>query len=261
MRILLFLLFVVPSLVSAQGNVIFTTDFEQGIPPNFTMLDLDLNAPNAQVSEYTQPWISVTDPENLSDTVASATSYFETVDTANRWLITPAISLGAFGNYIQWNAKSQDASYPDTYLVLVSNTDNQVSSFTDTISYVIGENFEWTAREVNLTAQGYDGQSLYFAFVLRTKDGFKLYLDDIVVRSLDNTSVSELALPYLKLYPNPAQEMLFITTSNQVPYTVTDITGKQVASGIDAQIKVGHLEPGTYTVYSPGYSPTRFLKW
>ena len=100
MRILLILLFVVPSLVSAQGNVIFTTDFQQGIPPNFTMLDLDLNAPNAQVSEYTQPWISVTDPENFSDTVASATSYFETVDTANRWLITPAISLGAFGNYI-----------------------------------------------------------------------------------------------------------------------------------------------------------------
>jgi len=87
-----------------QGMVIFNEDFQQGIPANFTMLNLDLNAPNAQVSEFNASWITVLDPENPLDTLAAATSFFENPDTANRWLITPSISLGAFGNYLTWNA-------------------------------------------------------------------------------------------------------------------------------------------------------------
>ena len=78
-----------------QGTVLFNDDFQQGIPGSFSMLDLDLNTPNTQVSEFNAAWIAVVDPENALDTVAAATSFFENPDTANRWLITPAINLDA----------------------------------------------------------------------------------------------------------------------------------------------------------------------
>ena len=121
--------------------------------------------------------------------MASATSYFSPIDTAYRWLITPALNLGAFGNKISWSAKSHDPSYPDDYLVLVSHTDAEPSSFTDTIGNIEEENFEWTNRSVDLSQNGYDDSTIYIAFVLRTFDGFMLYLDDFLVeKDIDTNS-------------------------------------------------------------------------
>ncbi len=163
--------------VQAQTTIL-STDFQQGIPANYSMVDNDGFTVNAAVSEFTATWISLPDPENPTDTVAATTSYFESADTASRWLITPPVSLGAFGNYISWNAKSHDPSFPDDYLVLISTTGTNLSDFTDTLGYVEQENFEWTNREVNLGSQGYVNQTVYFAFVDVTYDGFILYLDD-----------------------------------------------------------------------------------
>lgn len=241
-----------------QGTVIFGTDFQQGIPGNFSMLSLDMNTPNIQVSEFNSAWISVTDPENSQDTVAAATSFFENPDTANRWLITPAISLGSFGNYLTWNAKSQDASYPDTYLVLLSSTDNQATSFTDTIAFVTGENFEWTSREVNLTAQGYDNATIYVAFVLRTFDGFKLYINDIEVRSLDNTSIQEPVLPFITFYPNPTSNLIHLNQPEFIQIFST--TGSLMYSGTDSEISLESFASGMYLIKAAGYSPTRLIK-
>ncbi len=242
-----------------QGTIIFNEDFQLGIPVNFTMLNLDQNAPNAQVSEFNAAWISTIDPENALDTVAAATSFFENADTANRWLITPGIQLGSFGNYLKWNAKSQDASYPDTYLVLLSTTDNQASSFTDTIAFVTGENFEWTSREVNLTGQGYDNSMIYLAFVLRTVDGFKLYIDDIEVRSMDNTSIEEPGVPFLTFYPNPASSVIHLSQAGSV--RIWSTTGALMYVGTESEISIESFAPGIYILTSEGYSPTRFIKY
>jgi hypothetical protein len=259
MRICFFSILFLSFISFGQGTVIFNTDFQLGIPVNFTMLDLDQNTPNALVSEFNAAWISTIDPENALDTVAAATSFFENADTANRWLITPGIQLGSFGNYLKWNAKSQDASYPDNYLVLLSTSDNQASSFTDTISFVTGENFEWTSREVNLTGQGYDNMTIYLAFVLRTYDGFKLYIDDIEVRSMDNTSITELNLPFLTCYPNPASSVIHLNQTGSVQ--IFSPTGDLMHSGTDSEISIESFAPGIYIIKSEGYSPTRFIKY
>ena len=260
MRFLLILILFVSFRTFGQGSVLLNVDFQQGIPANFSLISLDANIPNAQVAEYVNPWIAVVDPENLNDTVAAATSFFESPDTANRWLITPSVSLGPYGNYIKWNAKSQDASYPDSYLVLVSYTDNQPASFIDTIGFYTGESFEWVNREINLTAQGIDNANVYFAFVLRTFDGFKLYIDDIQVRTIDDTGISEHVLPRLSIYPNPAEETLYIQGQSNSPYQIASITGAIVIRGNSSEVHVGDLKPGIYTVICPGYSPTRFIK-
>ena len=258
--IILFPIFAISTLLG-QGNVIFSEDFESGIPASFTLVNLDQNSPNPLVSEYTNAWITVTDPNDSNDTIAAATSYFSEPDTANRWLITPPINLGAFGNYLTWDSKSQDASYPDSYLVLLSTTDNQVSSFTDTIAFVVGENAEWTAREVNLTGQGYDNQTVRIAFVLRSIDAYKLYLNNLEVRSLDNASVPTMEMPSLQVYPNPTTEGITLGNKPEnCTVNLLDLHGKVLETSTKNYLSLSHLDAGIYLVKCEGFRTIRVVK-
>ena len=226
---------------------VFETDFQSGIPASMTIVDNDLNTPNTEVSEYNAAWICIPDPANIMDSVAASTSWFETPDTADRWIITPALALGAFGNVINWNAMSQDASFPDDYYVLASTTDANLSSFTDTLGYIQGENFEWTERTVDLSTEGYDNLTIYIAFVLRTYDGFKLYLDDISVIKEDNSGISEIIEYQVQVYPNPCQE--YVNIQSQLPIEqicIYDMTGQKVIESTETKINIVHLDKGTY---------------
>lgn len=198
----------------AQTDLIFE-DFQSGIPANYSIVDNDGLTPDASVSEYTEAWISTTDPDNTANQVASATSYFTTAAQASRWLITPQLDLGAYGNYISWITKSHDASYADSYQVLVSTTDNALSSFTDTLLNVPNEATVWTERTVNLSEEGYNSQMVYIAFVLRTYDGFKLYLDSLHVWKEDPVAANNLQSDGLMVSPNPFETSL--TVSSDLP--------------------------------------------
>jgi hypothetical protein len=234
--------------ISAQ-TVILSTDFQQGMPAIYTIVDNDGNTPDQTVAEFTSAWITLVDPENALDTVAASTSYFTALDSASRWMITPPLALGAFGNYIQWNAKSHDPSYPDDYLVLVSTTDNQLSSFTDTIGYIEEENFEWTNREVNLFTQGYFDQTIYVAFVNVTLDGFKLYIDDIEVRKDDPVGLQEPNVVSHVVYPNPATDVIHVASSEKIEQLeVLDLNGMRVLSSADSYVNVQALPVGIYLV-------------
>ncbi|MEY3845615.1 MAG: hypothetical protein RL293_2037 [Bacteroidota bacterium] len=238
------------SMIPVFGQtVVLSTDFQQGIPTNYTLVDNDGNTPDPLVAEYTSAWITVVDPENALDTVAASTSFFTTMDSASRWMITPPLALGAFGNYIEWNAKSQDPSYPDDYLVLVSTTDNQLSSFTDTIGYIKEENFEWTNREVNLFTEGYHDQTIYVAFVNRTYDGFKLYIDDIEVRKDDPVGLHEPNVVSYVVYPNPTTDLIQVASSEKIEQLeVLDLNGMRVLSSSIPILRVQSLPTGIYLV-------------
>lgn len=230
----------------AQTNIL-QTDFQAGIPTNYTLLNLDAAAPHPQVLEYASGWITAPDPENASDTVAAVSSYFENADSANRWLITPQLQLGSFGNFISWDAKSHDPSFPDDYLVLVSTTTNDPSAFTDTIGSVQEENFEWTFREFNLSGAGYNDSTIYVAFVLRTLDGFKLYLDDIQVRKDDPVGLIENKLFDLVVYPNPTSDQLTIQNASDFQYLeILDLNGKVLISSLNPSVQLTALSSGTY---------------
>jgi hypothetical protein len=247
-NLLLFILVSFSLGISAQ-TVIFSTDFQQGIPANYTIVDNDGNTPDPLVAEYTSAWITVVDPENALDTVAASTSFFTSLDSASRWMITPPLALGAYGNYIKWNAKSHDPSYPDDYLVLVSTTDNQLASFTDTIGYIQEENFEWTNREVNLFTEGYYDQTIYVAFINRTLDGFKLYIDDIEVRKDDATGLQEPNVVSNIVYPNPATDVIHVASTDKIQQLeVLDLNGMRVLSSTDSYVNVQALPVGIYLV-------------
>lgn len=230
---------------------LLSTDFQSGIPTNYSIVNNDGNTPYATMTEFIgqNAWISIQDPDSSLNFVASATSYYESPDSADRWLITPQITLSSFGNYLSWKAKSHDPSFPDDYLVLLSTTDSLPSSFTDTIGSVEQENFEWTSREVNLSNLGLNDSSIYIAFVLRTYDGFKLYVDDIQVRGEDVTGLNESTVADFKVYPNPFSDVLRIKTEKNVEsILIKDINGKTLFETTEKIINLDFLTNGYYFV-------------
>ncbi|MBL6668307.1 MAG: choice-of-anchor J domain-containing protein [Crocinitomicaceae bacterium] len=230
-------------------SVIYSTDFQSGIPNEFTLIDNDLNIPATQVSEFDAAWICVSDPENPTDSVAASTSYFNMPDTADRWMITPSLALGSFGNKFYWNAKSQDASFPDDYYVLVSVTDNAPESFLDTVGHIVGENFEWTERSIDLSGLGYNDQSIFVAFVLRTYDGFKLYIDDIEALKEDETGIDENMSFSFNLYPVPVKETLNISSQATISsITISNTHGALIYHGNSTSVDVSRFPKGPYFI-------------
>lgn len=70
----------------------------------------------------------------------------------------------------------------------------------------------------------------------------------------------------ITIYPNPAKDYLTINMSSGqklVNYTISDLTGKQILTGIDQNISTRNLHPGVYNISietESGLSNFRFLK-
>ena len=228
---------------------IYNEDFQSGLPVAYTIVDNDGLTPNAAVAEYTEAWIELTDPEDANDTIMGSTSYFDPVGQADRWLITPAISLGAYGNIAYWEAKSHDDSFPDDYIVLVSSTDAQIASFTDTLLMVYSEYPTWTTREGNLSELGLDNQTVHLAFVNRTDDGFKLYIDDIRVEMEDPSGIDELESVKITASPNPTSGMIHVSGIQSISSAcVLSLDGKVLINSTTNTVDLSTLTSGRYFV-------------
>lgn len=248
-------LFVILSLLAVSIPVIgqieiYNEDFEAGIPVTYTVVDNDGLTPNAAVAEYTEGWISKTDPLDAMNSVASSTSYFEPIGESERWLITPAITLGPFGNVLFWDALSHDPSFPDGYRILVSTTDTQLSSFTDTLFYVFAELAdEWHTRSASLGQIGLDGETVHIAFINETDNGFKLYLDNIRVEKENTLGISTSAINNLTIYPNPAQDYFIVKgVYEKAIVNVLGIDGKVILSSNNLKVDISTLTTGKYFV-------------
>jgi hypothetical protein len=196
--------------------------------------------------DFADAWISLADPLDSTDTIVGSTSYFDPIGTADRWLITPQINLGAYGNYLYWDGRSDDPSFPDGYFVLVSRTDTQISSFTDTVAIVNAELATWNADTVNLSAFGLDGEQIHIAFVNRTFDGFKLYLDSISVFVDDPVGLEENTPLAVSVFPNPTRDRVKLSVlANTV--NVYGLSGAAVARFEDTDVvSLEGLESGIY---------------
>ena len=259
-------LLVVSSFQSFAQTSILSEDFQSGIPLSFTLVDNDGLDPDPAVAEYTAPWISVVDPEDNMNLVAGSTSFFNPTGKADCWLITPQLVLGAYGNKITWDAKSHDASFPDDYLVMVSTTTADISSFTDTIGSIQQENAEWTSRSVDLSTEGFNGQTIYIAFINNTNDGFKLYIDDLTVTKEDPASTDVLSQTQVAIYPNPTSDLVYIQAEAEITSIIlSDLSGKLIEDKqLNTVVKMTDLPNGIYLLTittTQGSITKRILKY
>jgi len=250
MKYLSILILIVSQAVNGQ-SILLLDDFESGIPLYFTLVDNDGFTPNSAVSEYASAWISKVDPDDASNKVASATSFFSPAGIADRWLITPQLNLGAFGNFFSWQGKSHDASFPESYLVMLSKTDNQLASFTDTIEVVINETEYWTTHTLNLSELGYDNESVRLAINLRSYDAFKLYIDSMKVWKDDPVSVKELQLngADFSVAPNPTSDMLSISSQQHIDWVkLIGLNGMVILETTASTLFLSNLSSGVYII-------------
>jgi hypothetical protein len=250
-----FLLFfsITLSSVSFSQTEILNEDFQAGMPATWTIVDNDGHTPAEEVSEYTQAWILKANPEDATDSVASSTSYFDSLGfCASRWLITPPLALGAFGNTVSWNGKSHDPSFPDHYRVYVSTTGTAIADFTTQIAQFQLENPEWTAHTASISHFGFNNQTIYLAFANISCDAYKLYIDDVKVVKEDPAGIDETNLLTAALYPNPAQNNFRIQSSGKINRVdILGLDGKSVRSVSytnDQSIDVSDLVSGIYLV-------------
>ena len=235
--------------LSAQTEI-YNEDFESGIPATYTLVDNDGNTPNATVSEYTAAWIGIVDPENDGNHIAASTSYFEPIGEASRWLITPAINLGAFGNVLYWDARSHDPSFPDGYRILVSRTDTQLASFTDTLYLIFQEIAkDWQSRSANLSEIGLDNETVHIAFINETENGFKLYLDNIRVEMEDPVGLNDAVKASINVFPNPTSEFVTVTGIDNIrTISIYSLDGKKVLNSNENKISLQSLASGKYMI-------------
>ncbi|GAB5418883.1 MAG: hypothetical protein Crog4KO_01360 [Crocinitomicaceae bacterium] len=229
----------------AQTQV-YLEDFNNGIPASYTIVDNDGLTPNQATADFADAWISLPDPLDSTDTIVGSTSFFDPAGTADRWLITPQITLGAYGNLLYWHGRSDDPSFPDGYFVLASRTDTQLSSFTDTVTVINAELATWTVNSASLSDAGLDGETVHLAFVNRTFDGFKLYLDSISVFVEDPVGLDEQQELSISFGPNPTNDKINFSKQADA-ITVFTLSGTEVATFLNTdEISIQKVPAGMY---------------
>ncbi|MEY3342581.1 MAG: hypothetical protein RL090_265 [Bacteroidota bacterium] len=203
-----------------------------------------------------------------SDGCLYSSSWLQGFAPGNRnWLMTPPITIVDANAQLSWkSAPRQTPSYVDGYSVLISTTDNNESSFTNTAfqaaqyltgqgptysaytfsaGFVHGEDGTYiqpdpTATDANFGEQRpfsvslaqYQGQTIYIAFLHDADDDNLISLDDILVTGT-LASISENAADVsLSVYPNPAAEKIelsyMLEKTGPVFAEIFDVKGAKV---------------------------------
>jgi Secretion system C-terminal sorting domain/Cleaved Adhesin Domain len=256
--VLLFLIALSTQIASAQ-TFLMQEDFSGGIPAGWQVIDNDGNPLHSSLSQFTDAWISY---ETSTDTSIASASFFDDTLQASDYLILPKQSLLTFSK-LSWEARSVDASYPDSYYVLLSTTDSNLTSFTDTLMTVFGEFYQWIRHSVLLDTMGFANQDVFIAFKNFTSEGYILELDDIWLEVSDFASIPTSQENDFLLYPNPTSQ--FITVAIKEPFSafVYNTVGQIVLESTSKQIDVSSLVAGRYFIQvmtASGVSAQPFIK-
>ncbi|MDA7803771.1 choice-of-anchor J domain-containing protein [Crocinitomix sp.] len=227
-------------------TVLFEESFTTGLPETWTLIDSDELIPADGMEAFTAAWIPfITE----MDTCMASTSFYNPIGQSQDYLISPKIELGTLSRFI-WSAKSYDASYPDSYVVLLSTTDSLEASFTDTLKSVTNETPFWTTHSINLSDAGYSNQAVFIAIKNITNDGFILLVDNVMVLGSEFAAIednnNEVALT---IYPNPTQNYLNI--QSQLPVIgvrIYTLDGRLRINTNDKVLDVSAFEIGIYII-------------
>lgn len=190
-------------------------------------------------------------------------------DQADTWLISPKLTL-CDDSSIELYVKSYEIPYAgslERYQLLVSQTDDDPSSFT-----ILGDEQrtapeEWTRVEESLAA--YDGKEVHVAVrhIGKLGENFLFMVDDIKVKTqgagVESVKAEESSI-YLRY--DPATQTLAATAPTPLhSVTVTDMAGHVVASIAPskptATVTMANLQGGVYVATAVTANTTRSLKF
>lgn len=171
--------------------------------------------------------------------------YLQGSDGSITWTVnieTAGTYSANFGYNIPYSSKTQYLS--------VNSVDYDNVIFDGTTS-------EWLNKEVDIdlnagsntvTISSYWGY-MYFDYLSINTASYKSTLESL------STKENE-----IQIYPNPAQNILYIKGAQGLEYRIVDIIGTTKLNGADSEIDISDLSEGIYFIYFNNSKPQRFIK-
>ncbi len=168
----------------------------------------------------------------------------------NQWLITPQFTITANQDlifYLYWFGHFQDKLD-----IKVSTNSSNIADFTTTLLSLDSNSFVqgvWTQYTVHLSA--YASQNIFLAFnehiADNQVDGAFIGIDLVKIDA--TTGISEAKDETVSVFPNPANDRLYIVANNIKSVEIYNIVGENVTSyGNMNVINISDLAIGTYVV-------------
>lgn len=182
----------------------------------WTIYTEDSNTPHPDVNFIDEAWKIV----NFTDVgeVMASTSYFSASGQADRWAVTPEMTIPATNATLFYEVLSGDPNNPEAYEILVSTTGNSPSDFTDAAVFSEDPAPSGGMSPRSVSLEDYVGEDIYIAFHSIGSNGYLLAVDNIAVKELLDTEL----------------ELASINTPAIVASGNNDITGTVVNNGADA---------------------------
>ncbi len=192
------------------------------------------------------------------NTFAKMSGYASGSHANEDWLISPLVDFTGAGISEAGMHLANATKYNGNPLQLLVSTDYDGSgdpnNFTwtdisDEVDWSPG-NFEWVDCVVELN--DYIGQQIYLAFKYTSTDESSATweLDDLCIGVILNTGIDENATQNLKVYPNPATDMVTVSAGQAGKLNVFDLTGKMINTfdlhNGDNILSVSGLQKGMY---------------
>lgn len=257
MKKILFSIFLASAMANAQTSV-FTESFEEitSLQDAGWTLYNDANTPfGTYAAAFPNAWNVINWQVESGNIVASSPSWFTSVAQADRWLISPAISIPSNSTVaLEFFARAhQGTPYDDGFKLKISTTNTAKASFTDVLSVAHAVNLpvaDLSPYQTNLSS--YAGQTVYLAWVNDYTNGNVLSIDDIDVVVTPVLAVNDNVKSEIAVYPNPVSEYFTIgNVKDLVSVKIYDLSGKIVRANLEAvnnKFNVTSLEKGVYTI-------------
>lgn len=210
---------------SEPGTVIFEEDFNnmttisgylRNLPDGWTTYE-DNNANYSDYSNWGKSWVGLNYDDVLGGVAGCCTYFTSETAAADRWLVTPAISITEGGLYLNFKAITANPNYPDRLEVKVSTGSSAKADFTNTLMPVTTID-DGDIEEYMLDMTAYAGQTVYIAFVCTSVNAVYLLVDDVKV---------------LKPYSNGIELSAFATPNYAPAGQSINITGTIINKGIN----------------------------
>ena len=255
----IFLVFLFISYLVINGQtVLLNQDFNSGDISSWSLIDADLGTPFTDSTVVNLPssfhLVEDYDSLNIGDSIMVANSWFNDTTTANNFLITPAVVFSNNGNYLNFEAKSVDGSYPEALQVYYSEYAEQDSLLSGKLVFdTVAVPNLWTHFEIKLDSVP-QNIPLYFVFRHYSNDKFILALDNINIISNDLTNKERFLNPSFRVYPNPSNEKINIKGSlkNITRIFIQDKLGRTIfsqnndISSLNRSIDLSSFSKGIY---------------
>ena len=261
---LIFTLFGVLLAMSASTQIIFEEYFDNGMPAEVVLVNLDELTPDdpdlATMADSAWTVRNIT-AQGFgggagSDAAFSVSWYEGDEGPSDDWMILPGVQLGS-DPYLSWTgmAITSSGDFRDQYQVFVVADGQAIENFFlaapvfDTGN--TGEEVEETFHQIPLA--DFANETVYIAFRNFTQPydpdqpsgpgngGNELAIDNIIV-SEGAVSVAELPAMDIRCWPLPADDQLrvqFNEAADQLTWSIIDLNGKVIAGSSE-----GNLAPG-----------------